>query len=131
MKSHHSQEKGQGLVEYALILVLVAIVVMGILTILGPQVGEVYSRITVALSSGKYSFCRPVFQPYPLPVVQQERQGQDHRARVGLGHRRLLGVGPLPVEDLAVFAPGQRAQLFRIERRQQDIAVLARSLVGR
>lgn len=52
MKSQHSQEKGQGMVEYALILVLVAIVVMGILTILGPQVGEVYSRITVALSSG-------------------------------------------------------------------------------
>jgi pilus assembly protein Flp/PilA len=52
MKSHSLQEKGQGLVEYALILVLVAIVVMGILTILGPQVGEVYSRITVALSSG-------------------------------------------------------------------------------
>ena len=52
MKSHNSQEKGQGLVEYALILVLVAIVVLGILTVLGPQVGDVYSRVVVALSFG-------------------------------------------------------------------------------
>ena len=38
-------EKGQGLVEYALILVLVSVVVISILAILGPQVGEVFSRI--------------------------------------------------------------------------------------
>lgn len=50
MKSNYSQEKGQGLVEYALILGLVAIIVMGILAMLGPQVGDVFSRITVALS---------------------------------------------------------------------------------
>lgn len=50
MKSHDLQEQGQGLVEYALLLTLVAIVVMGILTVLGPQVGDVFSRITVALS---------------------------------------------------------------------------------
>lgn len=31
------KQLGQGLVEYALILVLVAIVVIGILTLLGPQ----------------------------------------------------------------------------------------------
>ena len=52
MKSHNLQEKGQGLVEYALLLVLVAVVVMGSLAILGPQVGEIYSRITAALSFG-------------------------------------------------------------------------------
>ena len=51
MKSHNSQEQGQGLVEYALLLTLVAIVVMGILAILGPQVGDVFSRVTAALSS--------------------------------------------------------------------------------
>jgi pilus assembly protein Flp/PilA len=33
------KEKGQGLVEYALILVLVAIVVIAALTILGPIIG--------------------------------------------------------------------------------------------
>jgi pilus assembly protein Flp/PilA len=37
--------KGQGLVEYALILVLVAVVVIAILLILGPSVGNVFSKI--------------------------------------------------------------------------------------
>lgn len=36
---------GQGLVEYALILVLVAVVVIGILTLLGPQIGNVFSQL--------------------------------------------------------------------------------------
>ncbi len=40
------REEGQGLVEYALILVLVAIVVIAILAILGPQIGNIFSRIT-------------------------------------------------------------------------------------
>jgi pilus assembly protein Flp/PilA len=39
------REKGQGLVEYALILVLVAIVVIAILLILGPVVGNVFSNV--------------------------------------------------------------------------------------
>lgn len=39
------KEKGQGLVEYALILVLVAIVVISALTILGPAIGEYGYRI--------------------------------------------------------------------------------------
>ena len=44
------KEKGQGLVEYALILVLVAIVVIAILVILGPTIGNVFSRIVTALN---------------------------------------------------------------------------------
>ncbi len=43
-------ERGQGLVEYALILVLVAIVVIAILAILGPQIANIFSRITEGLS---------------------------------------------------------------------------------
>lgn len=43
------REEGQGLVEYALILVLVAIVVIAILSILGPQIGQVFSEITGSL----------------------------------------------------------------------------------
>lgn len=39
------REEGQGLVEYALILVLVAIVVIAILTLLGPTIGNVFSSI--------------------------------------------------------------------------------------
>ncbi len=44
------REEGQGLVEYALILVLVAIVVIVILSLLGTQVSAVFSRIAAALS---------------------------------------------------------------------------------
>ncbi len=44
------RENGQGLVEYALVLVLVAVVVIAILTLLGPQISNVFSRITSGLS---------------------------------------------------------------------------------
>ena len=40
-----SSEKGQGLVEYALILVLVTLVVIVILAILGPAIGNVFSNV--------------------------------------------------------------------------------------
>lgn len=43
------KEKGQGLVEYALILVLVAIVVIAVLTFLGPIIGNVFSRVNNTL----------------------------------------------------------------------------------
>jgi pilus assembly protein Flp/PilA len=42
-------DKGQGLVEYALILVLVAIVVIAILTLLGPAIGNVFSNIVASM----------------------------------------------------------------------------------
>jgi pilus assembly protein Flp/PilA len=44
------KEKGQGLVEYALILVLVAIVVIAVLMLLGPIIGNVFSTINSSLS---------------------------------------------------------------------------------
>ena len=43
------QEKGQGLVEYALLLVLIAVVVLGVLVLLGPQISTAYSRVVTAL----------------------------------------------------------------------------------
>jgi pilus assembly protein Flp/PilA len=43
------QEKGQGLVEYALILVLVAMIVIAILLLLGPIVGNVFSSLITML----------------------------------------------------------------------------------
>jgi pilus assembly protein Flp/PilA len=43
------REEGQGLVEYALILVLIAIVVIAVLLLLGPIVGNVFSTIVGAL----------------------------------------------------------------------------------
>jgi pilus assembly protein Flp/PilA len=39
------REEGQGLVEYALILVLVAIVVIAVLVLVGPAIGNVFSLI--------------------------------------------------------------------------------------
>lgn len=44
-----TREDGQGLVEYALILVLVAVVVIAILILLGPIVGNVFSKIVNAM----------------------------------------------------------------------------------
>jgi len=43
------KEKGQGLVEYALILVLVAIVVIAALMVLGPIIGNTFSTINNSL----------------------------------------------------------------------------------
>lgn len=39
------QERGQGLVEYAIIMAFVAIVVIAIMRLLGPKVGNVFSSV--------------------------------------------------------------------------------------
>jgi pilus assembly protein Flp/PilA len=49
LRSFFAKEEGQGLVEYALILVLIAIVVIGILTLLGGQVSQVFSNVSSGL----------------------------------------------------------------------------------
>ncbi len=46
-----AKENGQGLVEYALILVLVAIVVIAALMVLGPIIGNSFSTLNNSLSS--------------------------------------------------------------------------------
>lgn len=43
------RERGQGLVEYALIIALVAVVVIGILILLGPAIGNIFSQIQQTL----------------------------------------------------------------------------------
>ena len=43
------QERGQGLVEYAIILVFVFLVVVAILRVLGPRVGNTFSSISSSL----------------------------------------------------------------------------------
>jgi pilus assembly protein Flp/PilA len=50
-KTDLEEEKGQGMVEYALILVLIAIVVIVILTVVGHQVNNVFSNISSSLGS--------------------------------------------------------------------------------
>lgn len=47
----NKKEKGQGLVEYALILVLVSIVVIGALNYLAPIIGIVFSTVGGTLAS--------------------------------------------------------------------------------
>lgn len=42
-------QKGQGLVEYALILVLVAVVVIVVLALLGPAIGNVFSGVMTSI----------------------------------------------------------------------------------
>jgi pilus assembly protein Flp/PilA len=46
----NQSERGQGLTEYALILVLVSLVVIIVLQIFGPQVGNVFSQIISLLA---------------------------------------------------------------------------------
>jgi pilus assembly protein Flp/PilA len=43
-------ERGQGMVEYALILVLIAVVVIVILTVVGNQVSNVFSNVSNGLN---------------------------------------------------------------------------------
>ena len=51
-KVEQLRKRGQGLVEYALILVLIAIVVILILSFLGTQVNNTFSRIGSGLGGG-------------------------------------------------------------------------------
>ena len=43
------REDGQALVEYGLVIILVAIVIVAVLVILGPQIGNVFSRIIICV----------------------------------------------------------------------------------
>jgi pilus assembly protein Flp/PilA len=43
-------ERGQGLVEYSLILVLVALIVIVVLSLLGPSIGNVFSQVVDELN---------------------------------------------------------------------------------
>ncbi len=40
------QERGQGLAEYAIILAMVAIIVVAVMRLLGPRVGNTFSQMS-------------------------------------------------------------------------------------
>ncbi|MCS7003258.1 MAG: pilus assembly protein [Dehalococcoidia bacterium] len=42
-------QSGQGMIEYALIIFLVAVVVIAILVLVGPRIGSMYSSIVQAI----------------------------------------------------------------------------------
>ena len=44
------REKGQGMVEYALIIVLIAVVLIVVLALVGSQISTVFSQIVSGLS---------------------------------------------------------------------------------
>ena len=46
---NHGESRAQGLVEYALILMLVFVVVLIVLALLGPAVGNLFSNVMVNL----------------------------------------------------------------------------------
>jgi pilus assembly protein Flp/PilA len=46
--------RGQGLVEYALILVLIAVVVIGILSTLGAETSRVFDQVNCTMSGREY-----------------------------------------------------------------------------
>ena len=50
LRNFFAREEGQGLVEYALILVLIAIVVIGVLTVLGGKVSSVFEKINGSMN---------------------------------------------------------------------------------
>jgi len=43
------REEGQGLAEYGLILVLIAVAIVAVLVLVGPQIASMYSRVVEAL----------------------------------------------------------------------------------
>lgn len=49
MKSKFQDEEGQGLVEYALLLALIAVVCIGVITALGTRVSETFDNIRAVL----------------------------------------------------------------------------------
>jgi pilus assembly protein Flp/PilA len=46
---HHNTENGQGLIEYSLAIVLIAVVAMAILVMLGPAIADLFSNIVTAV----------------------------------------------------------------------------------
>ena len=49
VKALFKKEEGQGMVEYAMIIGLVAVGVLALLALLGTQVGDIFNAITGAL----------------------------------------------------------------------------------
>ncbi len=49
MKDHSSKEEGAGLIEYALILILVGIIIFVLVTLLGPAISKFISDLMASV----------------------------------------------------------------------------------
>ena len=65
-KFKEQDERGQGLVEYGLILVLISISAVAMMALLGDQVGSAFQSVTNAIGSG------------PITAVTAERTGNGN-----------------------------------------------------
>jgi pilus assembly protein Flp/PilA len=88
MENSQRREKGQGLVEYALILVLVAIVAIAILLLMGPAIGNVFSNVVAILDAvgvgGGSGPITDVSTQWSGPVVRVTVSVSDPSATVSL-----------------------------------------------
>ena len=93
LSSRKKNQKGQGMVEYALILALVGIVVFATLVLLGPSIGNVFGRINSAVSTNEPAGGDTVSNPAtstPMinlangSVCQEDDQCSSDKCRDGL-----------------------------------------------
>lgn len=71
-------EQGQGLVEYALILVLVSVVVLVVLAVLGPTIGNLFSGVVCNLRNPTSTTCfAAAVVSYADPIDAQEAYCHD------------------------------------------------------
>jgi pilus assembly protein Flp/PilA len=87
-------EKGQGLVEYALILVLVAIVVIAVLLTLGPVVSGSFFKVLCGMNG---PYCAGPYTPQniPEPAALCTRLGSDPGGQIWFWDiDKPVGAGP-------------------------------------
>jgi murein DD-endopeptidase MepM/ murein hydrolase activator NlpD len=80
----HASQRGQGTVEYVLLLVLIAIVVIGALWMLGHSLGTVFYGIAEALQFGCGEVSKQTFRSYA-------GEGGEAQGEPTLLHRPTLG----------------------------------------
>lgn len=99
------REKGQGLVEYALILVLVSVAVIGILVQLGPQISNVFQTVVDNLDVGAGET-----QPDPPNVPSIQYQNRDYTAPGTWSWTSAVTCGPPPAGRSECVDPGPGVQ---------------------
>jgi len=73
------QERGQGLVEYGLALILVAAIVVAILLLLGPTISNTLNRVVTGVSSPSSLYPESAGPGQPTPSISRQHEyGNDH-----------------------------------------------------